>query len=233
MKSNHLAGYGALAIAGFYLFVGSMANAAPTGKTEICHKPGERNQRILNINLEKDGPKHFGHGDHLVSTLPNCDTIPDNNCDGIPDDTADGDELCVAETGDEGATCNTNDGDCVTPAPPCPCDYQAAVSAYTTNGGDISSPWDTCGAPFTGSFTGIQSRDETFTTNQNKRTIINLLTVDDATANDPTTTTPQCKTDVRTITNGVDDTVESQNKFPLTPEQLNACRNDVVAICAP
>ena len=65
MKSNAQMGYGALALAGLCLLLGSVANAAPTGKIDICHKAGERNQRILSINEEKDGEKHFGHGTML------------------------------------------------------------------------------------------------------------------------------------------------------------------------
>jgi cysteine-rich repeat protein len=78
MKSNHLTGNGALVIAGFFLLLGSVANAAPTGKIEICHKPGERSQRILVIK-EKVGPAHFGHGDYVV-TPEVCDGM-DSDCD--------------------------------------------------------------------------------------------------------------------------------------------------------
>ena len=47
MKSNVFKSYAILAIAAIFLFTGSMANAAPEGKIEICHKQGENNQKIL------------------------------------------------------------------------------------------------------------------------------------------------------------------------------------------
>ncbi len=82
MNKSVLKGYGILGIAGFCLFLGSTAIADPVGKTMICHKPGERNQRTLEISLEKDGAKHESHGDEIP--LKECD-IPgdnkDNDCD--------------------------------------------------------------------------------------------------------------------------------------------------------
>jgi hypothetical protein len=90
------------------------AKTDPVDKIGICHKPGERNQRILNINEEKDGPKHFGHGDHLVSPAI-CDDIPDNNCDGIPEGQNADDAACASSNG-MGYTCESNQ--CV--APPLP-----------------------------------------------------------------------------------------------------------------
>jgi hypothetical protein len=105
---------GILGLACLVLLLGSAANADPVGKTNICHKPGEHNQRIHSIDLDKDGPKHFGHGDYLV-TGAQCDAIADNNCDGVPDAPASDDADCVAQNS-EGYTCEA--GTCLPPPEP-------------------------------------------------------------------------------------------------------------------
>jgi cysteine-rich repeat protein len=68
-----------LTLATLFLCFGTTASADPAGKVDICHKPGERNQRILNIDLEKDGAKHFGHGDYVVE--PEVCDGQDSDCD--------------------------------------------------------------------------------------------------------------------------------------------------------
>lgn len=110
-----------------------MATAAPTGKVDICHKPGKHNQRILSINLEKDGEKHFGHGDHLKTDAICEDDIADNNCDGMVDNQAENNYNCVIQTGNEDATCDS--GTCVEPPQGCPCwdeDILLRISTYHT-----------------------------------------------------------------------------------------------------
>lgn len=78
MKSHVFKSYVILAIAAIFLFTGSMANAAPKGKIEICHKPGEHNQKILSIS-PGGVADHESHGDYLV-TPEVCDGL-DNDCD--------------------------------------------------------------------------------------------------------------------------------------------------------
>lgn len=136
MKSNARMEYCALAVAGLSLLLGSVATAAPTGKIEICHKAGERNQRILSINEEKDGEKHFGHGDYIVS-VEKCDDIADNNCDGFPDHPELDNSDCKILTDDGDAICVS--GECVVPPPACPCeDLWASGPAQ----GEIAFPSD-------------------------------------------------------------------------------------------
>jgi len=81
MKSIVFKSYGAIAIAGLWLFVGSMANAVPTGKIDICHKPGDISQRILNVN-PSSLPGHVGHGDYVVEPEV-CDGV-DSDCEKPP-----------------------------------------------------------------------------------------------------------------------------------------------------
>ena len=128
-----------LGLAGVALLLGSAAYAEPVGKIDICHKPGEHNQRILSIN-EQSIEDHFGHGDYEV-TPPQCDAIADNDCDGVPDDPLLDDADCVAQLG-EGATCAS--GECVPPPDTCPCDYATNIQTYVRNEGDLTS-WDRCG----------------------------------------------------------------------------------------
>ena len=63
------------------------AIADPSGKIEICHKAGTKSERVLTINPEKDGPKHFGHGDYATEE-ETCNGM-DSDCDGVADNFAD------------------------------------------------------------------------------------------------------------------------------------------------
>jgi len=78
MKSIVFKSYAILAIAAIILFTGSMAIAAPKGKIEICHKPGEHNQKILSMS-PGGVADHESHGDYLV-TPEVCDGM-DSDCD--------------------------------------------------------------------------------------------------------------------------------------------------------
>ncbi len=89
MKSNSSECFGVLAIAGFCLLLGSVASAAPVGKVEICHKPGNHNQKILKINPATVSD-HEAHGDYLVETEV-CDGL-DQDCEKPP--VADNDVDC-------------------------------------------------------------------------------------------------------------------------------------------
>jgi len=81
--------FGVLTIAGICLLIGSAANAAPTGKIDICHKPGQRAQKILNINPGSVAD-HEGHGDYVVEPEV-CDGL-DSDCEKPP--VADNDVDC-------------------------------------------------------------------------------------------------------------------------------------------
>lgn len=78
MKNNVFKSYAILAVTTVFLFTGSMANAGPKGKIEICHKPGRDNQTILNISA-RGLAGHERHGDYLV-TPEVCDGL-DSDCD--------------------------------------------------------------------------------------------------------------------------------------------------------
>ena len=89
------------------------AIADPLGKIEICHKAGTKAERILIINPEKDGPKHFGHGDYTLAPEV-CDGT-DSDCDSVPDNGASCDDgvACTDDACGAGACSNVpNDANC-------------------------------------------------------------------------------------------------------------------------
>jgi len=143
MISDKLISYGAPIIVGLCLLLGSVANAAPTGKIDICHKPGARNQRILNINPEKDGPKHFGHGDYEVQ--PEVCDGQDSDCDNPinPDNGVDCSDgiACTVDTCAGLPGCfNTPDDNLCDDQDPTTLDECSVAS-----GGCVNTPIQVCG----------------------------------------------------------------------------------------
>ncbi len=98
MNTQLFKGYGLLGMAGFCLLIGSAASADPVGKIEICHKPGERAQRILVINPGSVAD-HESHGDYVVEPEV-CDGL-DSDCEKPPvadNDTCDDGIACTVDT---------------------------------------------------------------------------------------------------------------------------------------
>lgn len=155
MTSIPLKGGIALAIASFSLFFGLAANAAPTGKIDICHKPGEPNQKILNINPGSVA-NHQGHGDYVVD-VEQCDAIADNNCDGTLGTQAENDESCP----DDGVACTVSTcvgPDCVNEPNDALCDdaNPNTTDSCDANLGCVNEPISGCAAAGGASVAGLE-----------------------------------------------------------------------------
>lgn len=83
-----------LAVTGLLLCQVPGVSADPTELVQICHKPGEKNQKILEVSPSSLSG-HHGHGDYDVVDEV-CDGV-DNDCDG----NVDNDVVCI----DDGFDC--------------------------------------------------------------------------------------------------------------------------------